>query len=126
MLLSQPSPAWTSKVERRYTNNWANPCEYLGGFERFDLFVDSDRDLRITWGNSDFQWHYIERGRPHFSLSDLHAFEPLHDPPTRADLNRIKRYLKLFCPDFWAELDIGKKTKAVRDNPNRTTEGELR
>lgn len=91
----------------RYHPNWLHDVTFLGGFERFDLFMDDDDDLRIVWGAPDSHWHFIEKGSKRFVLTGLADYGRLKDPPSRAELNGIRLYLKLFCPDIWAGLHIG-------------------
>lgn len=103
-------------MEPRYHPNWVQDVTFIGGFERFDLFMDGDDDLRIVWGATDPRWHFIKKGSKHFSLTWTEMeYGTLTDPPSRAELNGIRLYLKLFCPDIWAELNIGGTKHGVEE-----------
>lgn len=98
-------------MRHRYTLDWTDdqPEDFIGGFERFDLWRDFDNDLRIVWGQTDYHWHFVLRGDPRFALSESIGFGALVDPPTVREMLYIKRYLKMFAPDVWAGLKIGAK-----------------
>lgn len=98
-------------MEPRHRPNWVQDVTFIGGFERFDLFMDGDDDLRIVWGVPDSHWHFVEKGSEHFVFAGLADYGRLEDPPTPEELNGIRLYLKLFCPDIWAELKIGERNR---------------
>lgn len=107
-------------MQPRYRPTFLSDYHYLGGYDRFDLYLDNDNDLRVVWGNTDTHWHFVSRGQRTFTLSFFHEFNDLVDAPTTQEMLYIKRYLKTFAPDAWAALAIG--GKKCRENTNPSSE----
>lgn len=102
------------QAQHRPRYAWEEYYKFLGGYTRFDLWFDTEGDLRIVWGDSDSHWHYILAGQRNFGLNrDTRSFRDLVDKPTRAETLGIKHYLMLFAPDYLEALRIGRKKDAA-------------
>ena len=82
-------------MEPRWNMRWyARDVHYVGGYERFDLYVARQPhgvSVRVVWGTSHYEWH---------GLHGLHHVVPgLGNPPSFKELEGIRLYLKMFVPE---------------------------
>ena len=82
-------------MEPRWEHAWLHTRRYVGGYERFDLWIERTYGVIAVWGVGVSNWHWVS-SIP--AISTDH-FGPLKDPPTEQELEGIRLYLKLFVPE---------------------------
>jgi hypothetical protein len=90
-------------MEPRWKHAWmkADPspeCVFLGGTNRYDLWVDEDGDLRVVRGESIDEWDYFQSTKTGGFKRASYEMRI-----TDEEWEEVLRYLSLFAPD-WQKL----------------------
>jgi len=88
-------PRWMHRWLGSTPDNPVLSCVFLGGTNKYDLWIDTDGDLRVVCGDNIFEWDYFEV----WETGELHRVSE-EMPLTEEELNEIETYLALFAPDW--------------------------
>ena len=75
-------------------------AEFLGGYDRYDLWLMNSRVLRVVWGVATSEWDT-------YYNPDKEFYHKEAGRPRGEDLAMVLQYVRLFAPDAAIQLELG-------------------
>lgn len=72
---------------------------FLGGYDRYDLWLLHSNSLRVVWGVASSQWDT-------YYVPDKAFYHKEEGRPRGEDLAMILQYVRLFAPDAASKLKL--------------------
>ena len=95
-------------MEPRWLQSWKEDgLIYLGGTNDFDLWLDDNKDIRVVWGQTVFEWDWFTWSHEDETYDwDSHDKE---DVDRNEVLEESLTYIRIFAP--WVEDKIKNKER---------------